>query len=338
MNEQRRSLRAQWGTYHIGQGALLLGLVVFALIGCRQAQSVPTAVAFPSGAEQPSNAPTAVTHSQPSAQTPSPVPAKALAAEVSGRPIYLADYEQQVNEWEEAFVSQNENLNAEEKQAMLEQGRRQVLDVMIEQSLIEQAAAREGVALTDAEVEKVIQRDIAENGGQSQFEAWLQANHWTYEEYRSRQRAMMLASAMFERVTQNVPTTAEQVHARHILVATEAEARSLLDQLQKGADFAELARQNSLDPSTKESGGDLGFFPRATLVVPEVEEAAFSLGVGQISDVVQSAMGFHIVQVLEREQERELSEESWQGLRMATFRRWVSELWDAAEVKVHVSL
>ena len=149
---------------------------------------------------------------------------------------------------------------------------------------------------------------------------------------------MMVASQMFEQVTQDVPTEAEQVHARHILVAGEQEARELLAQLQGGADFADVARESSLDPSTKESGGDLGFFPRGTLVVPEVEEAAFSLSVGQISDVVQSAMGYHIVQVVERSEAMALTEESWQALREVTFRGWVSNLWASAQIEVLIAV
>jgi len=184
----------------------------------------------------------------------------------------------------------------------------------------------------------VIARDIQENGGQEQFEAWLKTNNWSYDEYKVRQRAMMIASQMFERVTESVPKSAEQVHARHILVESEQEAQELLSLLQGGADFAELAREHSLDPSNKESGGDLGFFPRGTLIVPEIEDVAFSLEVGQISDVIQSPMGYHIVQVLEHVQDRPLTEESWQALKEATFREWVSKLWAAADIQIHVSL
>jgi parvulin-like peptidyl-prolyl isomerase len=269
--------------------------------------------------------------------TPAPVQETA-AARVNGQPILVSDYQKQVAEWEAAFINQNTNLDEQEKQEMLIQGRRQVLDVMIEQVLIEQAAARDGVTISDAEVESVIDRDIQENGGKAQFDGWLQTNNWSYDEYKTRQRSMMISSQMFERITQNVPTKAEQVHARHILVATEEETRNLLGQLQSGADFADIARQYSLDPSTKESGGDLGFFPRDTLVVPEVEDVAFSLSVGQISDVVQSAMGYHIVQVVERVQDRALTEESWQALREATFRRWVSELWASASVEILIAI
>ena len=118
----------------------------------------------------------------------------------------------------------------------------------------------------------------------------------------------------------------------------EAKAKEILAQLQSGGDFAQLARQHSLDPSTQESGGDLGFFPRGTLVVPEVEDAAFALSVGQISSVISSPMGYHIVQVVERVQDKPLTEEAWQALKEATFRRWVSELWQQATIEVLVQL
>jgi peptidyl-prolyl cis-trans isomerase C len=69
-----------------------------------------------------------------------------------------------------------------------------------------------------------------------------------------------------------------------------------------------------------------------------MEDVAFSLSVGQISEVLQSPMGYHIVQVVERVQDMPLTEESWQALKEATFRRWVSELWDAAEIEVLIQL
>ena len=310
-------------------GLCLVALLCMA-VGClRQTSVVPTPVAYatPTGGTAPTARPTQ--EGEPEGETEG----EPLAARVDGAPILLRDYQKQVAEWEAAFISQSEQLSDADKQAMLEQGRRQVLDVMIEQVLIERAAVSEGLAVSDDELDQVIARDIQENGGQQKFEAWLQANNWTYDEYRARQRSMMISSMMFERVTRNVPTQAEQVHARHILVADQAQAEMILAQLQSGTDFAQLARQYSLDPSTKESGGDLGFFPRGTLVVPEVEEAAFTLSVGQISPVITSPMGYHIVKVEERVQDKPLTEESWQQLKESTFRRWVSELWQQANIE-----
>ena len=304
---------------------LIAILVTTSLAAC---QNPP---ATTSGSSEPPPLPVATTPAPPL-----PTPGESLAAMVNGQPIPLADYQQLLAEYEAALVGRGFDLDTEEGQQMLAQASRQVLDVMIEQVLIEQAAAQEKVTVTDDELDAVIQRDIEEGGGAEKFAAWLQTNGWTEEDYRKRLRSQLLTSKMIERVTSGVPTTAEQVHARHILVATEAEAQSVLNQLLAGADFAALAQQYSLDEATKVNGGDLGFFPRGILLAPEVEEAAFALQPGQISGVITSQFGYHIVQVLERVPDRPLSEDALGALRDRAFRQWVDELWTAATVERYV--
>ena len=87
----------------------------------------------------------------------------------------------------------------------------------------------------------------------------------------------------------------EEVHARHILVATEGEAKDIEAQLKNGADFAALAKQKSKDPGAAE-GGDLGYFTKEQMV-PEFAEAAFKLDKGQISDPVKTQFGWHIIKI-----------------------------------------
>lgn len=87
----------------------------------------------------------------------------------------------------------------------------------------------------------------------------------------------------------------EKIRARHILVDTEKEAKQILKELRKGADFAKLAREKSTCPS-KEQGGDLGFFGRGQMV-KEFEDAAFKLNPGEISDVVKTQFGYHVIEV-----------------------------------------
>jgi peptidyl-prolyl cis-trans isomerase C len=87
----------------------------------------------------------------------------------------------------------------------------------------------------------------------------------------------------------------EEVHARHILVATEDEAKAIEDQLKKGADFAALAKEKSKDPGAAD-GGDLGYFTKDQMV-PEFADAAFKLEKGQISDPVHTQFGWHIIKV-----------------------------------------
>ena len=89
-----------------------------------------------------------------------------------------------------------------------------------------------------------------------------------------------------------------EVHARHILVETEDEAKAIAEELKKGADFAELAKKKSKDPGASD-GGDLGFFTKEQMV-PEFSAVAFALEPGKISDPVKSQFGWHIIKVEEK--------------------------------------
>ncbi len=97
-------------------------------------------------------------------------------------------------------------------------------------------------------------------------------------------------------------TNPEQRSAQHILVEEKELAESLLEEIQLGADFSELARIHSIDTSTKDSGGDLGYFER-DIMVPEFDEAVFEMGIGELSEVVETDYGYHIIRLTEIEPE-----------------------------------
>jgi peptidyl-prolyl cis-trans isomerase C len=90
----------------------------------------------------------------------------------------------------------------------------------------------------------------------------------------------------------------QEVHARHILVESEDEAKAIEAELKKGADFAELAKKKSKDPGAAD-GGDLGFFTKDQMV-PEFSTVAFALEPGKISDPVKSQFGWHVIKVEEK--------------------------------------
>jgi len=94
----------------------------------------------------------------------------------------------------------------------------------------------------------------------------------------------------------------ESIHARHILLENEEDAKDILKKLKRGEDFTKLAKKYSTGP-TKDTGGDLGYFERGRMV-PEFEEAAFALDAGEISDVVKTKFGYHIIKVEDRRQPR----------------------------------
>ena len=99
----------------------------------------------------------------------------------------------------------------------------------------------------------------------------------------------------------------ERIKASHILVEDESKAKGILARLSQGGDFAAIAKENSICPS-KERGGDLGFFS-AGQMLPEFEKAVFNLKPGQLSGVVKTAAGFHIIKVTDRQPSRQLAYE-----------------------------
>jgi peptidyl-prolyl cis-trans isomerase C len=88
----------------------------------------------------------------------------------------------------------------------------------------------------------------------------------------------------------------QEVRARHILVPTEAEAKTILAEIKKGTDFAEMAKQKSKDPGAAAEGGDLGYFTKEQMV-PEFAEQAFKMNKGEVSEPVKSQFGWHIIKV-----------------------------------------
>jgi parvulin-like peptidyl-prolyl isomerase len=128
---------------------------------------------------------------------------------------------------------------------------------------------------------------------------------------------------------------AEQVHAQHILVADEETGKQVLARLEAGEDWAALAQEFSVDTSNKDNAGDLGWFPRG-MMVPEFEEAAFSLEPGTISDLVQTDFGYHIIQVLEKGM-KEVDEQTYGQMMQKAFQDWLGEQKTAAEITIIVT-
>ena len=178
-----------------------------------------------------------------------------------------------------------------------------------------------------------MQEMIAENGGAEAFRAKLTEWGETEEDAWREVRAQLIGMQMTQRIVDGVLTTAEHVHARHILVDTLEEAERILAQLQASADFATLAKAYSQDTSTRDNGGDLGFFPRGILVAPEVEMTAFDLQPGQFSGVVNSVLGYHIVQVVERDPARPVAQENLRLLQDQAVQAWIEGLWSQADIQ-----
>ena len=203
---------------------------------------------------------------------------------------------------------------------------------MIDDVLVMQDAAKQGISVSDAEVDAEIQKGISTAGGQAKFEEQLKREGQTLEDARNTVRTQLLYQKMLAKVAGNLQAT-EQVHARHILVNSSAVAQALLEQIRGGADFGQLAQQASLDTTTRSNGGDLGWFARARCPPKKWKMLAFALQPGQLSEVIQSAFGYHIVQMLERDPARKLEGEQYVQVQQQAMETWLNGLRSQAKVQ-----
>lgn len=209
-----------------------------------------------------------------------------------------------------------------------------VLEGLIEQSLIDQEAAKQRITISDKDINDDIATLAQMRGGQPQLKEWMQMVGMNDQDLREMARQELTVMALQEKMTANIPASAEYIHAYHILVNTEAEAKQILAQLQGGAKFETLAKAKSVDASTAPNGGDLDWFTKGTgaIVWEEVENAALALKPGQLSGVVQSSVGFHIIKVAARET-RPLTAEDAAFLQQAGFETWLQAQKDAAKIE-----
>jgi parvulin-like peptidyl-prolyl isomerase len=176
---------------------------------------------------------------------------------------------------------------------------------------------------------------IADDELATQYDNWMntlaEVAKTDEADYRRYIRLAVLREKLGDSLGDEVPTTAEQARARHILVESEEEASQVIERLQAGEDFAELATELSLDTGSAAAGGDLGFVPRDRFV-STVDEVVFSLPLGQISEPVESQFGWHVIEVLERG-ERELSPADYSQAQRAALSEWIANAREAAEIQ-----
>lgn len=253
--------------------------------------------------------------------TPTPEPASLI---VNGESVPLTEYSAQLIQLQAADAKLEKNRTPEEQRQM-------VLDELIHQTLLAQAAVENGFKLSDEDLSARIDALAAEMGGEAALNEWMNANGYTLTSFRSALRRASASAYQRDIVTSTVPETADQVHGQQILVRLETTAQTVLGQLQAGSLFATLAAQ--YDPIT---GGILGWFPRGYLTQPAVEEAAFSLEPGQYSGIIQSDIGYHIIYVIERDLNHVLSVDARTTLQQKVLMAWLEAQVEASSIEVLV--
>jgi peptidyl-prolyl cis-trans isomerase C len=233
------------------------------------------------------------------------------AAMVNGEGISLSEYESELLRYKAALDQLGQPYDAEI-------AKQDVLNDLIAQTLFSQSASEQGFNPTDAEVQQKMDQYAEGIGGLDALQSWMSTNFYDQDSFRVAVSRDMAVIWMRNMLLDQVSDTAEQIHARQILVENENEAIGIQRQLEAGTEFKTLAFQ--YDPET---GGDLGWFPRGYLFQPDVENAAFSLQPGQYSGIISTNYGFHLVELIESDPQRPLSQEALIFMQRNSLEAWL---------------
>jgi foldase protein PrsA len=232
----------------------------------------------------------------------------------------------------------------------------QVLYQLENDELVRQAAPGLGIQATPDEVTEKINNDLissAGGGGNTtgnitgnitlpqtdlgkMYQQWLNYIRLSDSEYRQFVEDTLLTQKLNDQITQNVPTEGKQVDVYAIQVANEGNATEVENKLNNGEDFATVAEEYSLDNTTKQNGGDLGWLPQGILL-PELDQAAFSLAAGNVSQPILASNGYYyVIKVAEIDNNRPIDEQYQQILASNEFTNWFTEERNIIEIREYL--
>lgn len=234
---------------------------------------------------------------------PSPTPPPSVAI-VNGEYITTAEFEAELNRYKNVFP------NVDDAQA-----KQIVLDDLIAQFLLAQAAREENFVVTELD----LQSRIEALGSTESISQWQSANGYDEASFRVILKRNIEVAWMRDNIIADVPNVMEQIHLRQILTYNEADAQLVLQNLSAGQDFDELAK--IYDPVT---GGELGWVPQGYLLDANADQAVFALQTGEMTGIISTEAGFHIFKAVERGQHA-LTPDALLTMQALALKNWLTE-------------
>jgi peptidyl-prolyl cis-trans isomerase SurA len=289
---------------------------------------------------------------------------------VDGEVITLSDVDEAMPRYGKANIL--DAGNPLDKEIKLRQARKEVLDMLIEERLLQRVAQRFDIKVEDAEVDNAIeQMQQGANVNEETMAKELAAQGFTLEGYRhflmaQIRRARIIEAAIRPTVSMSEEKIREyyqnhknnylfpEVRVSQILIHVPTEAtpkdreqakekvETVLQSLRKGTSFEELASRYSDDTTTASSGGDLGFFKKGEMV-PMLEAVVFRMKAGEVSEVIQSSQGFHILKVTDiragsiapfEEIKAQVTDDYYREEVIKLFAKWLDDLKNHSNVEV----
>ena len=301
-------------------------LAVVALCACSKTPAAATEASAAVPSPQSSAAPPAAALLGQEPAKPVPAQLPDVLARVNGEAVNKTEFDRALS----ALEARNGGpVPAQQRDRVL----RQVLDQVVDYKLLIQEGRARKIEATDAEVDARMKEIQAQFPTEDAFKQMLTARKTTLEQVRSDIRQDITVQKLIENaIADKVAVKPEQVtdfytknpdqfkqpervRASHILImvpkgsdvaaktAARTKAADILKDVKAGKDFAALAKQHSQDPGSAQNGGDLGFFQPGQMVGP-FNDVAFKLAPGQVSDLVETEFGFHIIKVAEKQTSR----------------------------------
>ena len=266
-----------------------------------------------------------------------------VVARVNGTEVSAADFNAALDEARldaEQRAGKAIDWQSADGQKALAQLRQLTLDDLIDNVLVVQAAAAEGVTVSQPEIDAAVAENkkpftsVTGAFDQVRYANWLAGHGLTEETLRRTVTETLIFEKMSAKKAADVPTQEEQVHVRLLVVGAKDQAEALRDQITKGADFGTLAAQNSLDTVSKTNKGDAGWLRRGVQgQPPDLEKAAFDLTQpNQISPIIALPYGYAILQLIERGQ-HPLPPEVVEERRTSAFSSYIEGLRNKATIE-----
>jgi len=304
------------GRYIYNQyGLISLLIVILVLVSCSDNTTTPYEV-IP--ADTPVSTPTPSRTPTPFIPSPTPIP---LAAKVNGEEITEAEFQAELVRFEKA--------QTETAQSVDESFQYIVLEELINQLLLVQGARQAGFIVDEELIDERWNLLAKEAGGEPSILGWLAENEYTIESFHQALARSISAAWMRDKIAGALSETAEQVHARQILLYNLEQAQEVLAQLESGNDFATISA--TYDPVIS---GDLGWFPRGYLEYEQLEQAVFDLQPLEYSGIVETPLGFHILQLIEREPDRVVDPDARLVLQNYAVRKWLEDQRNQSEIVI----
>lgn len=221
------------------------------------------------------------------------------AESVNGHWVSYSDYLFELNTYKNYLTSQGGqngqpavDFNSTSGKAQLKQIKQQVLTQLKTNAVVSQLAAQKKITVSSKEVNDEVSKLSKQAGGDAKLKQVLQQVYgWNLGDLKRKLKFQLLQQKLQQNVTSDPKA----------LAAAKAKAQDILNQIKAGGNFADLAKKYSMDTGTASNGGDLGFFDKDSGLDPTFYAAAAALQPGQVSDLVKTQFGYHIIEVIEKD-------------------------------------